>query len=458
MLLVGCLLAVSVHAFDELSVVTALPVITADLGGRGLYGAVFSAYLLASLVGLVLGGGAATRSGPARSFGLGLGVFAAGLAVGAAAPSMEIVVAGRALQGLGGGMISATVLVVVNRGFAAEERARVMAWNASAWVVPALVGPAAAGAVAEWASWRWVFAGLLPAVALAAALGVPAMRGLGAAGEARDVRDELVDGLRLAAGLGLALFALARPPGAATLAAAAAGLALAAGPLGRVLPAGLARLRPGPPAAVGLKMLLVFAFFGTEAFVPLALVEIHGAPAGVAGLALTGAALAWTAGAHLHSRLAARVAAPWLGAAGAAGVLLGVGTMLALLDPAQPLALAFVAWALAGLGMGVGYNTATVAAMAGTPAGAEGATSTALGIADAVAISVATGLGGAVLAAAERGGVAAGGALAPVWIGTAAVALAAVAAAWRLASRAPSSPSRTLDDVAPELGEGRIPT
>ena len=47
----GSLLAVTLHAFDELPVVTALPVIVRDLGGRDLYGSVFFAYLLTSILG-----------------------------------------------------------------------------------------------------------------------------------------------------------------------------------------------------------------------------------------------------------------------------------------------------------------------------------------------------------------------------------------------------------------------
>jgi len=345
---------------------------------------------------------------------------------------MAVMVAGRALQGLGGGLLSASVLVVVNRGFDAQTRPRVLAWNASAWVVPSLVAPAAAGAIAEWVSWRWVFAGLLPLVGLAALLGIPAMRGLGGGGPGRGACAELGDGLRIASGLGLALAVLARPPGLATPVALGLGLALAWAPLGRVLPRGAARLVAGRPAAVGVKALLVFAFFGTEAFVPLVLVEIRGVGAGTAGLALTGTALAWTAGAHVQSRWVLRVGAPPLGRAGAASLGLGIVALLAVLEPRTPLALAFAAWTLCGLGMGLAYTTTTVVAMADTPAGAEGATSTALGIAEAVAVSVATGIGGAALAAAERLGAPTVAALTPLWIATGAAAVVALFAAGRL--------------------------
>lgn len=436
-LLVGSLLAVTLHAFDELAVTTVLPVIADDLGGRSLYGAVFFAYLLASLVGLVIGGGESTRRGPARPFALGLAIFASGLVASALAPGMEALVLGRALQGLGGGIVSATVYVVINRGFDDGERPRVLALQASAWVVPALIAPAAAGALVDHASWRWVFAGLLPLVVLALALGVPSMRRLGAGTPGPGARAELLDGLRLAAGLGLVLLALARPVSARELVAVACGVALAGPPLRRALPEGVVTARPMLPAAVAFKILLVFAFFGTEAFVPLALIEIHGLSPLQAGLTLTGAALCWTSGAHLQASLVSRFGMRALGLLGAACVLVAIAAMAAMLDPATPVAVAFAAWALSGFGMGLAYLTATASAMAHTPAGREGSTSTALGIADAVAISIATGLGGAVIAAGERATLETRLPLAWIWGGMALVACLAVATALRLEPRAP---------------------
>jgi MFS family permease len=433
-LIVGSLLAVTLHAFDEMAVVTILPVITAELGGRSLYGAVFFGYLLVSLVGLVIGGGHAARSGPAPAFGLGLVAFASGLALAAVAPTMELLIAGRAIQGLGGGIVSATVLVVINRGFSAEQRPRVMALNASAWVIPALIAPAAAGAITEFASWRWVFGGMLPLAAVAAWLGIPSMRALGAGNVERGFREELIDGVRLAVGLGAALSALARPLGALEGAAIIFGATLALPPLRRIMPSGLLRIEPGLAAAVATKALLVFAFFGTEAFIPLALIEIQGASPGIAGLALTGAALAWTTGAHLQARTAQRLSVAWQARLGALAISISILLLLPLLEPGTPLALAFVAWSLSGLGMGMAYNTVTVSAMAHTPDGAEGSASTALGITDALGISLATGLGGAVVAAADRAGLPTAEPLWPIWLGGAAVAVLAAVACGRLAA------------------------
>ena len=105
-LTVGLLLTVSFVAFETLAVATVLPAVAADLGGINLYGWAFSAFLLTQLVGIVISGLLADERGPILPFVLGVGLFSAGLLVGGLAPSMPALIAGRALQGLGGGAIS----------------------------------------------------------------------------------------------------------------------------------------------------------------------------------------------------------------------------------------------------------------------------------------------------------------------------------------------------------------
>ena len=89
-------------------------------------------------------------------FGAGLLLFAAGLVIGAAAPTMLLLVIGRAVQGLGAGAVSAAAVTTVARGYPADERPRVFALMSTAWVVPSLVGPAVSGVIAETVGWRWV--------------------------------------------------------------------------------------------------------------------------------------------------------------------------------------------------------------------------------------------------------------------------------------------------------------
>ncbi|MBV9662766.1 MAG: MFS transporter, partial [Actinobacteria bacterium] len=110
-LTVGLVLTITLVASEALAVATILPDVRDDLGGIRLYGWVYSAFMLSSLVGIVAAGRAADRKGPAAPYAVGLVLFAAGLVVGGLAPSMPVLVAGRALQGLGAGAVPAVAYV-----------------------------------------------------------------------------------------------------------------------------------------------------------------------------------------------------------------------------------------------------------------------------------------------------------------------------------------------------------
>src|SRR6476646_6463303 len=103
----GLVLTITFVASEALAVITVMPVVARDLGGLRLYGWVFSAFMLGSIVGIVAAGREADRRGPALPFVGGVLLFAAGLAVAGLAPAMPVLVAGRALQGVGAGAVPA---------------------------------------------------------------------------------------------------------------------------------------------------------------------------------------------------------------------------------------------------------------------------------------------------------------------------------------------------------------
>src|SRR5690606_7953877 len=108
-------LTVTLVAFESLAVATVMPVVADDLGGLGLYGWVFSGFFLGSLLGIVVAGDTADRRGTRLPYATGLVLFAAGLVVGGAAPSMGVLVVGRVLQGVGAGAIPAVAYTTVGR-------------------------------------------------------------------------------------------------------------------------------------------------------------------------------------------------------------------------------------------------------------------------------------------------------------------------------------------------------
>src|ERR1700733_10542433 len=147
-LTVGLVLTITFIASEALAVVTIMPVVARDLHGLSLYGWVFTAFMLGELVGIVAAGRQADKSGPARPFLGGVLLFGAGLTVAGLAPSMVVLVAGRALQGIGAGAVAAVAYVAIGLSLPEHLRARMMAVLSTAWVVPGLVGPALAAAVA----------------------------------------------------------------------------------------------------------------------------------------------------------------------------------------------------------------------------------------------------------------------------------------------------------------------
>lgn len=177
-LTLGLILITLGPAFEGLAVATILPRIVANLGGLSFYGWSFSAYMLATLVGIILAGDEADRRGPALPFIIGVALFVLGLVLAGVASSMIMFVLSRGVQGFGAGIIASVAYVCVGRGYPEEVKPRMLAVLSSAWIVPGLIGPALSGIVADFVGWRWVFLGLVPVLPLAIGLVLPALRKL----------------------------------------------------------------------------------------------------------------------------------------------------------------------------------------------------------------------------------------------------------------------------------------
>ncbi|HEY7324731.1 MAG TPA: MFS transporter [Streptosporangiaceae bacterium] len=411
----GLVLTITFIASEALAVVTIMPVVARQLGGLSLYGWVFSAFMLGSLIGIVTAGRQADRYGPARPFLGGLALFCAGLAIAGAAPTMLVLVCGRALQGIGAGAVPAVAYVAIGRSLPEDLRARMMAVLSTAWVLPGMVGPAISAAVASLFGWRVVFLGLIPLVVVTGALALPGLSRLGkhpsrdgspASGPANQHR--LTDGLGAAASAALLLSGLTRVAGGGQIlvgvALLAGGIAAITVCLRRLLPAGTFTARRGLPAVILCRGLLTFTFFGADAYVTLTITTVrHHSPL-LAGAAVTGATLAWTAGAWVQARLNARQEARRLVGSGLIVIVIGVAAMTVALLPAVPVSTALAAWTVAGFGMGLAYAPITLLMLRQAPAGREGWASASLSLADVLGTALGIGAGGAAVAAATAHG------------------------------------------------------
>src|SRR5438034_7152004 len=150
--------ALFMTTLDNLVVTTALPVIRRDLNA-GLSGLEWTvnAYTLTFAVLLITGAALGDRFGRRRLFVIGLGIFTLASAAAALAPSIEVLIAARAVQGLGGAIVTPLTLTILSAAVPAERRGLVLgAWGGISGLAVAL-GPLVGGAVVEGISWQWIF-------------------------------------------------------------------------------------------------------------------------------------------------------------------------------------------------------------------------------------------------------------------------------------------------------------
>ncbi len=150
-------LAVWLHAAESLIVATMLPSIVADVGGAGLVGWSVSLYEIASVVAGAASALLAIRYGLRTPMSLAAAVFGIGCLLSALSPNMPLVLAGRVLQGLGGGGLVSLSFVAVGVIFPRRYMARALASVSTFWGVSAFLGPLIGGFFVEYASWRWGF-------------------------------------------------------------------------------------------------------------------------------------------------------------------------------------------------------------------------------------------------------------------------------------------------------------
>ncbi len=465
-LVTGLVLTITFVAAEALAVVTVMPLVARDLHGLSLYGFVFSAFMLGTVVGIVAAGRAADRSGPVVPYIAGIVVFCAGLAVAGLAPSMQVLVAGRALQGLGAGAIPSVAYAAIGRSLPDRLRAKMMAVLSTAWVAPGMAGPALSAEVARLFGWRWVFLGLLPLIAVTGPFAIPALARLGPPRVPATDGHRLIDGVgaALTAGMFLGGLTLATGSGGARSsdgAVTALGVALmvtgaVAGlrVLRRLLPEGTFAARPGFPATILGRGLLTFTFFGADAFVTLTITIIRHHSSVVAGFAVTGATLAWTAGAWIQARMSGRWEGRRLVRIGVSIILAGIAGLVLLLRPGVPVAEGIIAWTVGGLGMGLCYAPLSLMMLKQAPPGREGWAAASLNLADVLGSALGIGIGGAAISTAVHLGWPLAAGVGAAFALTAMAGVAALAVSRRLPSArrarpgAPSGPTLPTGHVA----------
>lgn len=381
----GAVALIFLAAVQSLAVTTVMPVVSADLHGDALYAIAFSGTLATSVIGMVAVGAWCDRGGVLVPLTTAVVLFVGGLVVAGVAASMEVLVVGRLIQGLGTGGQTVALYVVVARVYPPELHGRVFAAFSAAWVVPSLIGPFLAGAVAEFLHWRWVFLGVAVLTVVAFAVVVARLHGqpLGTdQPSTQRVAPRLAcAGLVAGGALALGLSGELGPWAWAGFAASVAVIAVAVRPL---LPARTLLIGRGLPAVVLMRGLIAGALFGAEVYVPYLLIEDYGFSPTWAGLGLTAAALSWATASEVQGRVGDRLGNARITVIGT--TLLTAATATAFLTALLHVhpAVLIAGWALAGAGMGLMYPRLTVLTLAYSTPQNQGFHSSALSISDSL--------------------------------------------------------------------------
>jgi EmrB/QacA subfamily drug resistance transporter len=173
--------AMFLGSLDQTIIAAALPVVARSFGGFSYVTWIVTGYLLTATIAAPIYGRLGDAYGRRKMLLWSLAFFLAGSLVCAAAPSLLVLVAGRCLQGFGGGGLMTLAQALIGEVVSPKERGRFQGWFGAVFALASTIGPVAGGFMAQYAGWRSIFWINLPLSALAAvtALRLKAASGTG---------------------------------------------------------------------------------------------------------------------------------------------------------------------------------------------------------------------------------------------------------------------------------------
>ena len=444
---------VLLHSMNVLITATLLPSVVAELGGANLMSWPTTAFVASSIVAA---SGASLVSGwfgNRRAFSGGAVIYAAGAALCACAPTIGFVIAGRFVQGFGGGLLSALAYVLVRNAFPEALWPRVFGLLAGVWSVTVLVGPLIGGVFASYGHWRSAF---VTVAGIGCLLGAGALSTLPAdrrsdqtvtqafpAGRVAMICGAiaLLSAASVATGLAIKAMLITATVVAFVLMMRADRRATA--PL---LPSDAFSLRSRTGAGLWMILLMSVGYSPLAIYAPLFLQRLHGVSPLGAGYMIALASLAWTtaalAVASLSDEWPPRLIIMGPSAMGAG--LAGVGVLMAP-GPVTALILPIV---LIGVGIGVAWAFVLQRVMIGAKNGEENIAAASAATVQQAGIALGAAIAGLVAnASGLDDGLDPGSILrASFWVPLALVAapLAASVIGVRLNLMAPRSPAQRL--------------
>lgn len=347
-------------SFQALGIAAALPDIATDLGNVSLLPWVITAYLLTSSLATVVAGPFIDSIGVSRMFRLAVTVFAATGFATALAPSMEVLIGLRLLQGAGAGLILSTGTSAISLVYPQHLVGRAFAANATVWGVMGVAGPAVAAFMLTFLSWEWIFYVNVPLGLLALVAGWKVFPGpFGETSGRFDWRGSLLLAALTVATLmavdSLSLVSLLWLAGAATALVLYVWYARRAkAPVVR-----LEHIVPQPYRGLALSTaLLLTGAFSMSTYIPLYVRAGLERSPGITAWSVLPLTVGWTVGALISSRMADRHSESWIVLLGFAFTVPSLGLAVLVITADVSLLVAFLVFFTAGVGVGMSTNAA----------------------------------------------------------------------------------------------------
>lgn len=156
-IVIAIMVSMFLAAFEGTVVTTAMPTIAGELKGFELISWVFSAYLLTSAITTPIYGKLSDLYGRKNILSVGIIIFLIGSTLCGISSSMYMLIAFRALQGVGAGAILTVTYTILGDSFDLSERAKVQGWLSTVWGIASLIGPFIGGFLIDYLSWKWIF-------------------------------------------------------------------------------------------------------------------------------------------------------------------------------------------------------------------------------------------------------------------------------------------------------------
>ena len=391
---------IALVAFEGTSVAAALPELAADLGDVGRLPWVITAFLFALGLSTVVAGPLVDAIGPRRLFfWSALGFAGTGFLAGLA-PTLDVLIGIRLVQGATSGVLFGATLAAVNLGFPPGLTARAFAANSTIWGAMGAAAPAIAAVMLSIASWRWIFFVNLPLGVLALVAGRRTMPGRQPDAEplSLDLRGAVFAGV-----FTLASIAAVDRLGIQSIVFAAIALASMVGYVrhARRTERPVVALRhiaeqPYRSLAV-VTALMLTAAFTTNIYITVYVAAGRDVSNGAAAFSVLFFTIGWTLGANTSSMVMNRTSPATVMSVGLAAGIVGTAIVVAGVATTGPLAVAFAGLLILGVGIGLSTNASLVILRAETPPAQIGRATAANQFARSQGFTLGAAAGGAIL-------------------------------------------------------------